>query len=187
MVWLAGHITANSGKMVSIIIYGLSLIAIFLASAIYHLWDGTKKMIRRLQKLDHAAIYLAIAGSYTPICYNLLTGSWRVWLLGIIWAMAIVGIIYKLLFLEEPGLYSLLYYLVMGLLGLTAVPELIGQLPASAAQLLLLGGVSLLIGALVFGLEKPNLHRFFGYHELWHIFVLVGCGFHFFAVAHCIL
>ena len=187
VVWMMQHVAANSDKMASVIVYGFSLIAVFLASAAYHLWDGTQKMIQRLQKLDHAAIYLVIAGSYTPICYNVLTSSWRLWLLAIIWVMALAGIIYKLLFLREPGIYSLLYYLAMGLLGLTAVPELIGQLPESAAQLLLIGGGSLIIGALVFGLEKPNLHRFFGHHELWHVFVLIGCGFHFVAIAHCIL
>lgn len=187
LLWLIWISIPDIGQTFSVTIYGLSLIMLFAASTAYHLWNGSTRSIQRLRRLDHAAIYLVIAGSYTPICYNALTGDWRWWMLGAIWLMAIAGIIYKLLFLNNPGIYSLLYYVLMGCLSLAALPELIRQLPQSAAQLMLMGGISFLIGAIIFGAQKPNLHHLFGHHELWHVMVLLGCGFHFFAVIRCLI
>ncbi len=103
-------------------------------------------------------------------------------MLSTIWAFALLGIIFKLFFLRESGHLSTLFYVGMGCSALLALPELAARLSPGAFALLIGCGLSYLIGVIVFSLEKPNLHPHFGYHELWHIFVLGGSTFHFMAV-----
>jgi hemolysin III len=196
---LAGAVLASAGmillvtltrhdpaKMITVAIYGTSMILLYCASAAYHLTPGPERAIFWLQRIDHAAIYLLIAGSYTPIYFNLLSGNWRWISLALIWSLALLGAAYKLLFLTKPGIFSLLYYIGISLVGLIALPQMIHLIPSSAVPLLVGAGISFLIGCIVFGLEKPNLHPLLGYHELWHLLVLTGTGFHFLAILQCL-
>jgi hemolysin III len=137
-----------------------------------------------LRKLDHSAIYLLIAGTYTPICLYFFTGFWRTGMLAIIWALALVGIAAKLVVINAPRWVTAGIYLVMGWLSLIAVREIVTRLPAGALVLLALGGLAFTVGAVIYMLKRPNpLPGVFGFHEIWHIFVILGAFSHFALVA----
>ncbi len=186
LIWLINLTHNDPAQLIAASVYGISLIVLYASSAAYHLTPGPEKAVFWLHRLDHAAIYILIAGSYTPLVFNLLTGNWRWVILGLIWTLALAGVAYKLLFLTQPGLYSLLYYIAISLVWVIALPQITEAIPTGAIPLLLGGGGILLIGCVIFGLEKPNLHRWLGYHELWHLCVLSGTGLHFMAVLQCI-
>ncbi|MEZ4667088.1 MAG: hemolysin III family protein [Anaerolineae bacterium] len=186
MVWLLNIPQSDPAVTGSVIVYGLSMIVLYTSSAIYHLNDGSDYTQLWLQRLDHGAIYLLIAGCYTPVCISVIHGEWRWILLGLVWLLALAGIIYKMLFLIKPGMFSLIYYIIMACVGLVAPREVLAMIPALATALILISGLLFLTGAIIFGFEKPNLHPKIGYHELWHLFVLAGSAFHFFAVYVCL-
>src|SRR5262249_24352389 len=149
------------------------------ASAIYHLTKASPETIMWLRRFDHAAIYMMIAGTYTPFLYNVMDDDRRWLLLVVIWVAAIAGAIYKLLFLREGGFLSLVCYVATACLGVFVLPQAFAILPPSATALIIAGCVFYVIGVFVFGLEKPNFHPYFGHHELWHMLVLIGTAFHF--------
>ncbi len=170
-------------KIVSVIVYGLSLITLFAASATYHLVKAGPKTIEALRKFDHSAIYLLIAGTYTPICINAFTGFYRWGLLAIVWSIALIGILIKLIILEEPRWVSALVYVVMGWLCVSAAGQMVTALSPLALTWLIIGGVVYTLGAVVYATKifdfAPGK---FGYHEVWHLFVLTGAAAHFIAV-----
>ena len=171
-------------KQASLVIYGLSLIAMFAASATYHLVNAKPAVLKFLRKIDHSAIYLIIAGTYTPICLYFFTGFWQWGMLAIIWTMAFTGIVVKLFFLHAPRWVTVAIYLVMGWLALFAIPEMITAMPAGAIAWLFAGGIFFTIGAVIYGLKKPDWYpNVFGFHEIWHIFVILGCLCHFIVIA----
>jgi hemolysin III len=180
LVILSRH---HPDKMISLIVYGVSLILLYTASTTYHLTKGSQHTIDWLRSLDHAAIYLLIAGTYTPFCYNTLSGSWRWGMLGLVWALALVGMVYKVAFRHRNhGQLSTVLYVGMGWLALLIVPKAIEVLAPGALGLIVGGGIVYSLGAIVFALKKPNLHRHFGHHEVWHLFVLGGSALHYIAV-----
>lgn len=171
-------------KFSSFLIYGISLILMFSASASYHLVKADAAIIQRLRKFDHSAIYLLIAGSYTPICLLRFTGFWSWGLLSIIWGMALIGVFVKLFVIKAPRWITAGVYLIMGWLCILAVQEMIRTLPPASLTLLVVGGLFYSIGALIYILKKPNfIPNIFGFHEFWHIFVLCGAFTHFAAVS----
>lgn len=182
LIWLILETYDNIPRMISVIIYGVSLILLYSASTAMHLIDGGERVNKLLWRLDHCAIYLLIAGTYTPLAYNVLSGTWRWGLLGIVWAMAVMGIIVKLFMVNQGGLPSVIFYMAMGWAGLIVLPEAARLLRPEAAALIIAGGITYSIGAVVFALKRPNLHKYFGHHELWHLFCLGGSALHFAAI-----
>jgi hemolysin III len=181
LVWLSRD---NLTKQISLLIYGLSLIQMFAASTIYHLVNAGPQVIRALRKFDHAAIYLLIAGSYTPLCLHYFDGFWQWGLLSIIWALAIIGVILKIFIINTPRWLNTGIYLLMGWLSLVAIGEIFSTLPAGALVWLILGALFFTIGAVIYIIKKPNfLPGVFGFHEVWHIFVILGCLCHFLIMA----
>jgi hemolysin III len=175
---------ANLWKQFSLIIYGFSLTLMFAASAAYHLPKARPQVILWLRKLDHSAIYLLIAGTYTPICLNMFTGFWRWGMLAIVWSFAAVGILIKLFIINTPRWASATVYLVMGWLAVIAMGEIYTTMPAGAIFWLVLGGVIFSLGAIVYSTKLLNFKPgVFGYHESWHIFVILGCLCHFILIA----
>jgi hemolysin III len=167
-------------KQSSLLVYGLSLVALLSASAAYHLVKASPRTIQWLRKLDHSAIYLLIAGTYTPVCLNLLSGFWQWGMLGIIWSIALLGSLSKLLWINAPRGLSAAAYLVMGWLGVIAGSELFAALPPGALAWLAAGGLAFTLGAIVYITKIFNfVPGVFGFHEVWHIFVLVGCACHY--------
>lgn len=183
LIWLIVLTADDPARMTSMIIYGVSLILLYSASAALHLIHASPRLFKWLLRFDHAAIYALIAGTYTPLCYNLLTGTWRWGMLGTIWGLAVVGIVYKLLFLRESGHLSTLLYVGMGWMAVAAIPQWLHTLSAGAWALIIAGGVLYSVGAVIFMVRRPNFHPQFGFHEIWHLFVLGGSICHFAAVA----
>jgi hemolysin III len=181
LVYVARHSTL---KVLALCVYGVSLALMFSASAVYHLVKVQPKTMLFLRKLDHAAIYLLIAGTYTPICIHYFTGAWRWAPLAIIWSLAIVGIGVKVFVIKAPRWITAGIYLVMGWLGVAAVREVIAVIPTGAIAWLLLGGLIFTGGAVVYILKKPDpLPGVFGFHEIWHIFVILGALCHYILMA----
>ena len=170
-------------KQISLVIYGVSLTLMMFSSAAYHLALAQPKWILRLRKLDHVAIYLLIAGTYTPFCINQLTGFYRWGLLGIVWGLAITGIASKMLMMQAPRGLTAGIYLIMGWLSVIMVRELIIALPAGALIWLFLGGAFYTFGAIIYITKTMNfIPGVFGFHEVWHIFVILGALCHFISI-----
>jgi hemolysin III len=178
----------GSAKVVSVIIYGLSLIAMFTASAVYHLAKVTPQVQQRLRKFDHSAIFLLIAGTYTPFCLNAFTGFWHWGLLATIWAIAAIGIVVKLFYIKAPRWLNAGIYVVMGWLCVMAAPQMRAVLPVNSIIWLFVGGVIYTLGAVVYATKAFNLAPGkFGFHEVWHIFVLLAALAHFISVMSLIV
>ncbi len=181
LLWLG---RTDLPKAVALLVFGLSVIFLFSASAAYHLVKAAPEVILRLRKLDHAAIYVLIAGSYTPICLYFFTGFWRWGLLGIIWAMALVGVIVKLFIIRAPRWLTAGIYLLMGWLSALAVQEMLRSMPPAALSWLVAGGLFYTVGALIYITKKLDFYPgVFGFHEVWHIFVILGCLSHYIVIA----
>jgi hemolysin III len=173
----------GSAKIISLFIYGLSLIALFSASATYHLAKAKPAILIILRKLDHSAIFLLIAGTYTPFCVIAFTGFFRWGLLAIIWTIAFAGIAVKVFYVMSPRWLHTGIYVLMGWLCVIAAPQMSSVLPVSATVWLITGGVVYTLGALVYATKIFNYFPGkFGFHEVWHIFVLLGALAHFISV-----
>jgi hemolysin III len=173
-----------SGKTVALSIYGFSLVLMFGSSAAYHLVKAGPRGIALLRKLDHAAIYLLIAGSYTPICYIRFTGFWKWGMLALIWSLAFIGVGVKIFIIRAPRWITAGVYVVMGWLSLLAVRQIVAALPTGALIGLAAGGIIYTLGAVVYILKKPDpIPGVFGFHELWHLFVILAALAHFIAIA----
>ena len=173
----------RADQLVAFGVFGFSLIALYTASALYHLLPLSPAGVARLRRLDHMSIFVLIAGTYTPFCLLALDGSWRVGLLGLIWGLALSGILLKLLWMDAPRWLSVALYLGMGWIALVAAPVLFRAVPAGGMAWVLVGALVYSAGALIYGLKRPNpIPGVFGFHELWHLFVMAGSGCHFWAV-----
>ena len=165
-------------------IYGASLFLMFAASGIYHASTGNAGRLLSLRKLDHSAIYLLIAGSYTPFCLIAFSGFWRWGLLAIIWALAAAGIVLKLFVIRMPRAVTAGIYVAMGWLSLAARKEFMSALPPGSLGWLLAGGILYTAGAVIYVTKKLDfLPGKFGFHGLWHLFVLAAAAAQFVAVA----
>ena len=130
--------------------------------------------------MDHAAIYLLIAGSYTPFCYNMFSGFWKWGLLAIVWSLALLGVILKILFMKAPRWLSTSMYLLLGWLVVIGIREMLLKLPVGALVWLSAGGILYTLGAVVYARKILDLvPGKFGFHEVWHIFVILGALAHF--------
>lgn len=173
----------SPAKVISLIIYGASLIFLFAASATYHMVQVKEKTQETYRKIDHAAIYFLIAGTYTPFCINAFTGFWKWGMLTIIWTLAIIGIGVKVFIIRAPRWLNAGIYLIMGWLCVGASGQLLAALPAWVLTWLIIGGVLYSIGAIIYITKIFNfIPGVFGFHEVWHIFVLLAAAAHFVAV-----
>jgi len=163
-------------KIVSFSIYGASLFLLYTLSTLYHSLRGRAKQI--FMKLDHVAIYLLIAGSYTPLTLVVLRGAWGWSLFGIIWGLAIVGIVLDCLHREGSRVIQMVIYLLMGWLILVAMYPLVQAMPTGGLVLLILGGVFYTGGVVFYALDERMKHA----HGIWHLFVLAGSISHYLAM-----
>ncbi len=171
-------------REISLGIYGLSLTLLFGASAAYHLAPLGKKGTAILRRLDHSAIYLLIAGTYTPFCVLAFSGFWKWGLLAVIWSLAVIGIVVKMFVMHAPRWLSAGTYVVMGWLCLGAVGQMLQVLPLPVLIWLATGGAIYTLGAVVYVTRKLDFAPGrFGFHEVWHIFVILGAVAHFIAIA----
>jgi hemolysin III len=133
--------------------------------------------------VDHSAIYVFIAGTYTACCYSTLTGAWRWGVLGVIWALAMTGVIVKVSVIKAPRWVTAGAYVAMGWLALLIPREVMMSLPMGALVWLIVGGIVFTIGAVVYTTERMDFApEIFGFHEVWHIFVILGSLSHYIGV-----
>ena len=177
---------ASAGRTDQIVafgIFGLSLVALYSASALYHLLPLSPTGVARLRRVDHMMIFVLIAGTYTPFCLLALEGAWQVGLLGVIWSLALCGVLLKIFWMGTPRWLSVALYLGMGWVAVIAAPALFLAVPAGGMIWVLGGGLLYTAGALVYALKRPNpAPGTFGFHELWHLFVVAGSACHYWAV-----
>lgn len=172
-------------KVASLIVYGMSLIFLFSASATYHTVRAKNKVLEIFRKIDHAAIFVLIAGTYTPFCVNAFTGFWKWGMLSIIWSLALIGIIVKIFpaGIRAPRWLNAGIYVLMGWISVTAAGQMLAALPTWVFVWLIIGGVVYTLGAVVYATKIFNfVPGVFGFHEVWHIFVLLAAMAHFVAV-----
>ena len=164
-------------KLLAFAVYGIGAVLLYLASAMYHSLHSDSPWP---QRLDHMAIYVMIAGTYTPVCLVALRGGLGGTLLTIEWALALVGVAANLGFGGGPHWLRVGLYLGMGWLAALAMPQLRAAMPADAITWLVSGGVIYSLGTIIYATERPRLWPGrFGAHDLWHVFVLVASGCHF--------
>lgn len=170
-------------QLIAFSMFGLSMVLLYSASSLYHALHVEEKTLELFRKLDHCMIYVLIAGTYTPICLLVLEGSWKWGLLTTIWSLAVIGIIKKFLWMHAPRWLSTLFYLGMGWLALIIFPTLMEKLPMAFLVWISTGGLAYTLGAVIYGVQKPNpIPEWFGHHEIWHFFVLLGTFSHFWAI-----
>lgn len=168
-------------KVVSVAIYGVTLVALYSASTVYHSVRGRAKEI--MQKVDHFSIYLLIAGSYTPFCLVTLRGPWGWTLFGVVWGLAVIGILQEIKPRSEARIMSIVIYAVMGWIVLVAVKPLIAALGTAGFAWLAGGGALYTIGIIFFAYDT----RFRHWHGIWHLFVMAGSLLHFVAICFYVL
>ena len=182
-VWLL--VLASLGgelrTIISVAIYGLTLVLLYSISTLYHSVQGRAKVLMR--KLDHLSIYLLIAGSYTPFCLITLEGAWGWTLFGIVWTLAIIGMLQEIKSRSEARVLSIVIYAVMGWIVLIAVKPLIAALGREGFIWLAGGGVLYTVGIIFFAYDS----RFRHWHGIWHLFVMGGSLMHFVAVLRYVL
>ena len=169
--------------LTAVIIFGISLILLYSASATYHLVMASDTVIAFLRKIDHSMIFILIAGSYTPFCIIALKGV-KGWILrSLISTIAVCGVLFKMIWFNCPRWVSTCIYVGMGWLALFVIKPLYEAIPFGGIVLLVLGGVFYTIGAVIYG-TKPKTLQFknLGFHEIFHIFIILGSLCHFFAV-----
>lgn len=163
-------------------VYGASLLAMFGFSALYHRTNLSEGVTKWLERLDHSAIYLFIAGSYTPFC--LVLGAEGPLLLAVVWTGAGLGVLRALFWVDAPHWLSVVLYLVVGWTVIPFVPQLWEVLGPPGLLLLFAGGVLYSVGSVVFAMKRPDpLPQVFGFHEVFHALVVVASVCHFIAVA----
>ena len=161
--------------VVSYSIFGGSMIALYAASSIYHTFYISERVHTTLRRIDHIMIFMLIAGTYTPICLTVLRGAWGWVLFGIVWACALAGLFIKIFWMSAPRWVSTAFYIGMGWAALIALVPITRALSTPAMLWLFAGGIVYTIGGVFYALKFPRIQlKYFGFHELFHIFILLG-------------
>jgi hemolysin III len=169
-------LSGDPWKIVSVSIYGATLVMLYSFSTLYHSLRGRTKNI--LRKLDHTSIYLLIAGSYTPFCLVTLRGPWGWSLFGVVWGLAVFGILQELWSKSAARILSVVIYIVMGWAALAALAQLRHALGPAGFTWLVAGGLFYTIGIIFFVIDTRLRHA----HGIWHLFVIAGSACHYVAI-----
>ncbi|BCT35996.1 PAQR family membrane homeostasis protein TrhA [Pseudomonas protegens] len=182
-IWLVllASLDGDPWKIVGVAIYSFTLLVLYSVSTVYHSVRGRAKGI--MQKVDHFSIYLLIAGSYTPFCLVTLRGPWGWTLFGIVWGLALIGILQEIKPRSEARILSIVIYAVMGWIVLVAVKPLLAALGPAGFAWLASGGVLYTVGIIFFALDSRLRHA----HGIWHLFVIAGSLLHFIAILFYVL
>lgn len=166
---------ADLPRQISLLIFGLSMLELYTFSALYHIGRWGARPSRVLRAIDHANIFVMIAGTYTPLCFNLLSGWLRVAILTVIWTLAVIGVGLAIFTLRLPRWVTAALYIGMGWVVVLALPAFLAAIPWYGVAILLLGGVLYTIGAVIYARKRPDpFPRVFGFHEVFHLFVIAG-------------
>jgi hemolysin III len=183
MVIKASMTTASPLSITAVIIFGMSMILLYAASATYHMVIAKEKIIDFLRRLDHSMIFILIAGTYTPFCLISLNGVTGWLLFSLVTGIAVLGVVFKLVWFHCPRWLSTALYIGMGWLIIFFAAPLSDSLHSDGLFLLILGGILYTIGGVIYGVKPKFLAmKHWGYHEIFHIFILLGTLSHFLSV-----
>lgn len=192
LIVFAAKFGEGAWDVVSFTIFGVGLFLLYTFSSLYHLLNVGPTATRVFRKFDHIMIYVLIASSYTPICLGPLRGPWGWSIFGVVWGLAIIGIILTAVWINAPRWLTTLIYLAMGWTVIIAIYPMITifkELNAvNSLWWLVAGGLFYTVGAVIYGLKWPHLkNKYFGFHEIFHIFVMLGSLCHFWFIFHYLL
>jgi hemolysin III len=186
-VLLGLEVETAAGRAAAIA-FGTSVVTMFGASALYHTVDWPEARRRWMRRLDHAGIYLLIAGTYTPVGLLVLSGNWRMVVLAIVWIGAAVAIALKFLWVDAPKWLSAVTGIALGWVAIVVFPQIFDRVGTAGSVLVLAGGLAYTAGALVYALRRPDpLPAVFGYHEVFHALVIVAVACQYSAIAFFVL
>ena len=164
-------------------VFGVGMILLYTASTLYHWLPLSSEGTARLRKIDHMMIFVLIAATYTPFCLIPLRGAWGWGIFGTVWAVAIFGIVFKIFWINAPRALTSVVYILMGWIAIVGVGPLVRTLQAGALFGLFAGGVLYTTGGIIYALKRPNpIPRILGFHEIFHIFVMLGTFAHYWTV-----
>lgn len=172
-------------RVVSVLIFWFSMLALYTASTVYHTFDISENANRVLRKIDHMMISVLIAGTYTPVCLLVLRKPFGYYLLSLVWGFAIINILINAFWITCPKWFSSVMYICMGWICILAMKQILENLSSGSFLLLLCGGILYTVGGVIYALKLTvfnRLHENFGSHEIFHIFVLLGSACHYFFV-----
>lgn len=184
---LKAEMSRTPSAIMAMGIFILAMILLYAASTVYHALNVREGVLKVFRKLDHMMIFVLIAGTYTPVCMLVLDGATGMILLTVIWGIALVGILLKALWINCPKWFSSIIYIAMGWVCLLVFPLLLQRLSAGAFAWLLAGGILYTVGGVVCALKLKGfngVHKYFGSHEIFHLFVMAGSFCHF-IVMYC--
>ncbi len=173
---------SDKSAVLALAVFALSMVLLYGASTVYHTFNISDRINRTLRKVDHMMIFILIAGSYTPVCMIPLKDSVGYPLLALVWGTAVAGMLIKAFWITCPKWFSSLIYISMGWLCVLAMVPLVKALPAAAFVWLLAGGIIYTAGGVIYAMKLPFFnarHRYFGSHEIFHLFVMAGSLCHF--------
>jgi len=179
LIWGSTH-PVKPLHIVAFSVFGAGMILLYTASTLYHWLPVSEKAALRLRKIDHMMIFILIAATYTPICLIPLRGAWGWSLFGVIWGLTACGILMKIFWIQAPRWLYTLIYIGTGWLAVVAIWPLIKTLHIAGTTWLLLGGLFYTTGAIIYAIKKPDpWPRIVGFHEIFHVFVMMGTFSHF--------
>lgn len=174
--------TGSTAAVAAMMIFAMSMVCLYGASALYHSVNVTGKVLKVFKKIDHMMIFVLIAGSYTPVCMLILDHKLGYPLLAAVWGIALAGILIKFFWVTCPKWFSSMLYIAMGWVCIFVFGELLATLPRPAFLWLLAGGLIYTAGGIIYALKCPifnSRHKWFGNHEIFHVFVMAGSICHF--------
>jgi hemolysin III len=174
----------DSESRLAAAVYALSLCAMFGASALYHRIDWPPAQRRWMRRLDHSMIFVLVAGTYTPFCVLVLSSTLGTVILVVVWAGALAGIVLTFAWVDAPRWVTAGVYIALGWVAIVAFPQILDRAGVGAAALLAAGGLLYTTGAVVYARKRPDpVPAVFGYHEIFHLFVIAAAVAHYAAVA----
>jgi hemolysin III len=178
----------GASRHVAAAVFAASVAACFGASALYHRVTWTPNLRRWMRRIDHAGIYLLIAGTYTPVCLLVLDGSWRIVVLAIVYAGAAAAVVLKFAWVDAPKWVAAALGLALGWTAVVALPQLATRLNPAAVALLGVGGLAYTAGAIIYARRRPNpMPMVFGYHELFHALTIAAVACQYVAIAFFVI
>lgn len=185
LLWRS-YAIGSQPHLLSFLVYGIGVLSVFVTSALHHGVDGSPRTNHLLRQLDYCAIFLMIAGTFTPFCVLVVKGTLGSRTLTLIWALAVLGIASKALYPQLPRWATVVITIGMGWLGLLIAEPVYRAIHLPGLVGMVVGGLVFTGGGLIFGLEKPNpVPGRFGFHEIWHCCVVVGAACHFAVMYLC--
>lgn len=179
-VFLAIVASDSASGLITALIYGISVVFLFTASTLYHLFKKEENELSFWRRMDRLAIFFMIAGTSTPILYFCLDGSYKWWMIALQWGLVGVGMISQIYFPRAPRKLYAVIYMSMGWSALITIKQMLANMSVAQSVLLITGGVAFMLGGIIYAIKKPRIvPGVFSFHELFHIMVLIGWGLHY--------